>query len=393
MLRRRGGRGGQRGGVLERFDLEVPADRLGERLVLIGAQAADQPVGREHGEARVLERDKAHEHVAVRAIAANLLGVHPGRLVAVMAVGDQQLCLRTRPLDGLDRGRVGDPPEPVDGPVIVSGLRPRILLRERRKRRPRALVGIREQREDRREVRARGAGEPQPVLLRPRMSALVWPDPAGAIVLHPDASEESAAGPLAAVGSGVVLGQCPDCRLLVTDDHALIAPLREQLRGVGIPVPVPLWEVDADDVVGRAGLERRPLLGIDHVVGRGNHVLEPAGPLGVVTQRQKRLDIGHRGGGGYSTRAEAGSADQRPADHHVGSGGVAAMRRLDSAPRRGVAQPGSAPPLGGGGPRFESGRPDVEPTRSPVRNRRRTTCDAAGAPAAGTCAGAARRCL
>lgn len=32
--------------------------------------------------------------------------------------------------------------------------------------------------------------------------------------------------------------------------------------------------------------------------------------------------------------------------------------RLDW-PRRGVAQPGSALPLGGRGPRFESGRPDV----------------------------------
>jgi hypothetical protein len=38
------------------------------------------------------------------------------------------------------------------------------------------------------------------------------------------------------------------------------------------------------------------------------------------------------------------------------------MLGLDSGPERGVAQPGSAPPLGGGGPRFKSGRPD---SRSP----------------------------
>jgi hypothetical protein len=35
------------------------------------------------------------------------------------------------------------------------------------------------------------------------------------------------------------------------------------------------------------------------------------------------------------------------------------MLGLDSPRERGVAQPGSAPPLGGGGPRFKSGRPDL----------------------------------
>ena len=59
--------------------------------MLVGAQVAQQAVGGEHGEPGILERDQAHQDVPVRALAADLLGVHAGGLVAVVAVGDQQL--------------------------------------------------------------------------------------------------------------------------------------------------------------------------------------------------------------------------------------------------------------------------------------------------------------
>ena len=74
-----------------RLDLEVAPDRLGERLLLVGAQVAQQPMGGEHGQAGVLERHQAHQDVPVRTLAADLLGVDTGGLVAVVAVGDQQL--------------------------------------------------------------------------------------------------------------------------------------------------------------------------------------------------------------------------------------------------------------------------------------------------------------
>ena len=62
-----------------------------------GVQAAHEAVRGEHGQARVLERDEAHQHVAVLALAADLLGVDARRLVAVVAVGDQQLDVARAP--------------------------------------------------------------------------------------------------------------------------------------------------------------------------------------------------------------------------------------------------------------------------------------------------------
>ena len=57
-----------------------------ERALLVGAHG--QPVGREDGQAVVLQRDEAHQHV----VGARLLLLVDARgLVAVMAVGDQQL--------------------------------------------------------------------------------------------------------------------------------------------------------------------------------------------------------------------------------------------------------------------------------------------------------------
>ena len=48
-------------------------------------------MGGEHGQAGILERHQVHQHVPVVALAADLVGVDPGGLVAVVAVGDQQL--------------------------------------------------------------------------------------------------------------------------------------------------------------------------------------------------------------------------------------------------------------------------------------------------------------
>ncbi|CAB5032638.1 unannotated protein [freshwater metagenome] len=46
-------------------------------------------MGWEDAEARIFERDQVHHYEAVRAIAADLVGVDAGGLVAVVAVGDK----------------------------------------------------------------------------------------------------------------------------------------------------------------------------------------------------------------------------------------------------------------------------------------------------------------
>ena len=98
----------------------------------------------------------------------------------------------------------------------------------------------------------RGAGEPQPVLLRAGVRALVRPDAAGAVVLDRHAREEPVAGAAPAVGAGVVRASAHSAGLVVAGEDPVSLPLLEHLGGVGVGV-VALREVDLDDVVGRAG--------------------------------------------------------------------------------------------------------------------------------------------
>jgi len=83
-------------------------------------------VGGEDGQAGIFERHQAHQHVAVRSLAADLVGVDPGGLVAVVTVGDQELSVVEGPLDGVDRFGGRDAPHPVDGSVVVGRLAPRL---------------------------------------------------------------------------------------------------------------------------------------------------------------------------------------------------------------------------------------------------------------------------
>ena len=69
----------------------------------------------EHGQPRVVERDQRHQRVAVRPVAADLVGVGARGLVAVVAVGDQQLGVGELGGDGAVSVGVADPPDPVDG--------------------------------------------------------------------------------------------------------------------------------------------------------------------------------------------------------------------------------------------------------------------------------------
>jgi hypothetical protein len=138
-------------GLLDAVDVEVLAQRGRQRLDALGVarQAAHEPVGREDGEARVLQCDQAHEDVAMVALAADLVGVHAGRLVAVVAVGDEQLGVGQRALDRLDRGRVCQPPQPGGRPLVVRDLAEGLALGRGLERRPGDALGVGVQREDR----------------------------------------------------------------------------------------------------------------------------------------------------------------------------------------------------------------------------------------------------
>ena len=138
------------------------------------------------------------------------------------------------------------------------------------------------------------AGEPQPVLLRPGLGALVGPDPL-AVLGEPDSGEETAASQAGSVGSGVVLLERPDLRVVVADEGAVGCPLLQQLRGVhvGVATAGVLRQVELDDVVRRAAGELGPLGIVDHVVGRGNDVRERSDLAEVVVERVNWTDLCH----------------------------------------------------------------------------------------------------
>ncbi len=131
-------------GEVDLLDVPVAADRVGQRLLRGRRRVLDQAVGGEDRQAGILERDEAHEHPAGLG-RSRLLGVHARGLVAVVAVGDQQLGRRDGVHDlGEDR-RVGHAPEPVGVAVVVGDLGPRRGAHRPAQRRGGAAGGVGEQ--------------------------------------------------------------------------------------------------------------------------------------------------------------------------------------------------------------------------------------------------------
>ena len=241
-------------------------------------------------QARIVERHQEHQHVAVLPLAADLVGIRPRGLVAVVPIRDQQLRVRERGLERGDLLGVGHSPEGVARALSVGRLGKRLPVHGLAERLRGRAAGIGEEAEDGGEVRARRPREPEPVLLRSRMGPLVRPNPTRAVVLHAHACEEPPARAGAAVRRRVVLPERPDGGLVLLDENSVPAPLVERLRR-GL---VALREVELDDVVGAPGGQLRPSLVIDHVVGRRDQILERPRDIGVVAKRPERLHICHR---------------------------------------------------------------------------------------------------
>ena len=109
-------------------------------------------------------------------------------LVAVVAVGDQQLLVRHQLLDAR---RVGDLPEAVHGAVLVGDLGQRRGCGRLVEQRVDGAVGVGVQHEELAEVRVGVAQQLQAVLLGPGERLLVAVDDAGGVVL--DAAERDEA--------------------------------------------------------------------------------------------------------------------------------------------------------------------------------------------------------
>ena len=261
----------------------------------VGVEVAEHAVRAEDRQAGVIERDQAHERVAMGPLAADLVGVGERRLVAVVTVGDQELGVGQLGGDRLVDSGIGDPPDAMHRAVGVGDLTPGFVAEPGLDVAPR-VPGVKG--EDRRQVVAGGPGEPQAILLRAGLGSLVGADQAGAVLGHPHPGEEPVARTTVAIGALVVLCQRPDRGLPVGREHALHGPGLERLGGVlvGVAAGRRLRQVDLDDVQRRAGEQLGPLLGIDDVIGRGGDVRQRGDRAQLVMQRFQWPDLRHRGG-------------------------------------------------------------------------------------------------
>ena len=324
--------------VAELLDLEVPHERVADRelLVRVVLQAREQPVRGEDEQPGVRERAEQHQRVVVATLAADLLGVHARGLVAMVAVRDQKLRVGQRALQRGDLVRVGNPPERVAGALVVARFRERPAALHTLEGLAGGAARVGKEAEDGGEVCLRRAREPQAVLLRAGVGALVRTDAARPVILHAHAREETGPAARAPVRCRVVLAQDPESRLVLLGEHAPCDPVAHGRRGSLVAISLVLRrlrQVDLDDVVRAARDEVLAQLGVDHVIGGRDHVLERADGLGVIAKGAQGLDVSHR----PATLAGAGPgsgprlAPQSRVDRRIG-GQVAILEaeRLES---------------------------------------------------------------
>ncbi len=139
----------------------------------------------------------------MRPLAADLVRIRAGGLVAVVTVGDQQLAVGQLRGERLVDGGIGDAPDAMHRAVGVGDLAPGVAAQVRLDVPP-GVSGVKG--EDRRQVVAGGLGEPQAVLLGAGLGALVGADEPGAVLGDAHPGEEPAPRARAAIGPAVVLG-------------------------------------------------------------------------------------------------------------------------------------------------------------------------------------------
>ena len=218
---------------------------------------------------------------------AALLEVAQGRLVAVVAVGDEHRLRADEARDDADRVLVVQRPEAVDDAERVGRLQRQAPADAGGDGRGDLVGGVGVEAEDRAEVHARRVHELQAVGLRAGERLLVGEDAARAERLQPDAGHEPLAGQPPALGLELLLVDVERPRP-VLHQHVLAEPLAQGVRrarvavvGLGVGRGLALQD-EADDVVRTSGEEALLHRRVDHVIRRGDHVAERPHPAQVV---------------------------------------------------------------------------------------------------------------
>ena len=172
------------------IDLEELLQPGAEGLLLGGivGESRNQAMGGKDGQPGVLQRDEGHQDVVGGTAGTDLALVGERGLVAVVAVGDQQLARLELGSDRLVDSRVFDPPDAVGRPVAIGHFAPGLAAEDRLEVAP-GVAGM--EGEDGGEVVSGGAGQSQPVLLGARLGPLVGADPL-AVRSESDTREQAA---------------------------------------------------------------------------------------------------------------------------------------------------------------------------------------------------------
>ncbi len=282
--------------ALDRRGAEAGAKARGQRVEPDRRDIAEHPVGRQHGDAGVLEGGERHRHEAGGRQVRVRRAVGERGLVAVVAVGDvEPPVLEGGGHRGGD-GRVVVGPYPVQDPVgIDSGLvgRPGVGRRERGGH-PAVRVAV--EGEDGGE---RGAGrlhEGETIGPGARERPLVRQDHAGLERREPDRGQETAAGPTEAdLGLGQVERRPRVAPERPTGPPGAVGLGRPEILRAGRLPLARGGKVDVDHVVGAPREEAAVPLRRDDVVGRGETGVERAGDGRVEAEAAEWTDRGHAG--------------------------------------------------------------------------------------------------
>ena len=269
---------------------------------------------REDGQAGVVHVGEADHHPvgAVVAGRAALVAVGEGRLVAVVAVGDQHLLVGQQRDDAVD-GRARDRAQAAGVAVAVErheGGRGR--RRSRRQGPPDLVVGVGVQQEDLAQVGVRRAQQFEAIDLGAGVRLFVGQHDARREVFEAQAADKAGARALLPVGAGEALLDQVEGRFVVGEQHALVAPGAQQLGRGGVAARGRALrrhgELDVDGVVRAAAAQRVGHGRRDHVVGRADGVGQRHA-VGVVPQAAEGTDVSHVGsplalGFGCATKTE-----------------------------------------------------------------------------------------
>ena len=192
--------------------LERRRNRRRRRRATASVAAAEDAMRREDLEPRVGGADE-HDHHARALRRPLLVRVGERRLVAVVAVRDQELPAGEELGDPVAREHARDACPSASRSGSRSG------------RCERRLAVVEE--EDRLELRPRRAEQPQPALLRARVRPLVREHGLGLVRLDPQRGDEPAARPRDPVRADVVLRDRPDGRLRRRGRASLREPARK----------------------------------------------------------------------------------------------------------------------------------------------------------------------